>query len=94
MLLVGENDLSSAALSEVCAAVAGGVTVTHGMPLAVGIAAAVAVGMVVTFVEAQIVMFGVPSLIVTLGGMVILQGLLLVVLPPEFTIGIAGTPLA
>ena len=34
------------------------------------------------FAEALIIIFGVPSLIVTLGGMVILQGLLLVVLPP------------
>lgn len=94
VLLVGEIDLSSAALSGVCAAVAGTVVVINGMPLAVGIVAAVAVGMLVTFVEAQVIMFGVPSLIVTLGGMVILQGLILVVLPEEFTISIAGTPLA
>ncbi|HMM95796.1 hypothetical protein [Phycicoccus sp.] len=94
VLLVGEIDLSSAALSGVCAAVAGTVVVTHGLPLAVGIATAVVLGMVVTFVEAQVIIFGVPSLIVTLGGMVILQGLLLVVLPEEFTISIAGTPLA
>lgn len=94
VLLVGEIDLSSAALSGVCAAVAGTVVVINGMPLALGIAAAVVVGMAVTFIEAQIVRFGVPSLIVTLGGMVILQGLLLVVLPEEFTISIAGTPLA
>ena len=94
VLLVGEIDLSSAALSGVCAAVAGSVVVSQGMPLPAGIAAAVAVGMLVTFVEAQVIMFGVPSLIVTLGGMVILQGLLLVVLPEEFTISVAGTPLA
>ncbi len=94
VLLVGEIDLSSAALSGVCAAVAGTIVVTHGMPLPFGILAAVAVGMLVTFVEAQVIRFGVPSLIVTLGGMVILQGLLLVVLPVEFTISMAGTPLA
>ena len=94
VLLVGEIDLSSAALSGVCAAVAGTVVVGQGMPLPVGIAAAVAFGMLVTFVEAQVIAFGVPSLIVTLGGMVILQGALLVVLPEEFVISIAGTPLA
>jgi len=94
VLLVGEIDLSSAALSGVCAAVAGTFVVIHGMPLAVGIVAAVAFGMLVTFIEALVITFGVPSLIVTLGGMVILQGLMLVVLPEEFTISIAGTPLA
>ncbi|WP_170147744.1 sugar ABC transporter permease [Micromonospora phaseoli] len=94
VLLVGEIDLSSAVLSGVCAAVAAGLTVNSGLPLPVGIAAAVAAGMAVMFVQAQAVMFGVPSLIVTLGGMVILQGLILVVLPPEFTISVAGTPFA
>ncbi len=94
VLLVGEIDLSSAVLSGVCAAVAAGLVVNSGLPLAVGIAAGVVAGMAITFVEAQIIMFGVPSLIVTLGGMVILQGLILVVLPPEFTISVAGTPFA
>lgn len=94
VLLVGEIDLSSAVLSGVCAAVAAGLTVNSGLPLPVGIAAGVVAGMAVTFVEAQVIMFGVPSLIVTLGGMVILQGLILVVLPPEFTISVAGTPFA
>src|SRR5690606_34652569 len=45
-------------------------------------------------VEAAVIIFGVPSLVVTLGGMVILQGLILVVLPPEFTINVAGTSFA
>jgi D-xylose transport system permease protein len=94
VLLVGEIDLSSAVLSGVCAAVAAGLTVNSGLPLPVGIAAAVVAGMAVTFIEAQVIMFGVPSLIVTLGGMVILQGLILVVLPPEFTVSVAGTPFA
>jgi D-xylose transport system permease protein len=94
VLLVGEIDLSSAVLSGVCAAVAAGLAVNGGLPLPAAIAAAVALGMVVTFAEAQVIMFGVPSLIVTLGGMVILQGLILVVLPPEFTISVAATPFA
>jgi D-xylose transport system permease protein len=94
VLLVGEIDLSSAVLSWVSAAVAAGVVVNHGLPLPVGIAAGVLAGMAFTFVEALVIIFGVPSLIVTLGGMVILQGLILVVLPPEFTISVAGTPFA
>jgi len=91
---VGEIDLSSAALSGVCATVAANLAVNHGWALALAIAAAVGVGLAVVLVEAAIIIFGVPSLIVTLGGMVILQGLLLVVLPPEFTVSVGGTDYA
>jgi D-xylose transport system permease protein len=94
VLLVGEIDLSSAVLSGVCATVAANLAVKEEWPLAVAILLAVAVGVLVMFIEAQIVIFGVPSLIVTLGGMVILQGMLLVVLPPEFTVNVAGTEYA
>jgi D-xylose transport system permease protein len=94
VLLVGEIDLSVAALSGVCATVAANLSVNNGWPLAAGIAAGIVVGLVVVFIEAQIIIFGVPSLIVTLGGMVILQGLLLVVLPPEFTVSVGGTSYA
>ena len=45
-------------------------------------------------VQGVIVVFGVPSLIVTLGGMIVFQGLLLVVLPPEFTVSVAGSDYA
>jgi D-xylose transport system permease protein len=94
VLLVGEIDLSSAALSGVCATVAANLSVNHGWPLAAGLALGILVGLVVVLVEAQIVIFGVPSLIVTLGGMVILQGLLLVVLPSTFTVSVGGTSFA
>lgn len=94
VLLVGEIDLSSAVLSGVCAAIAAGLTVNSGLPLVVGIAAGIVGGMAFTFVEALVIMFGVPSLIATLGGMVILQGLILVVLPEEFTVSVAGTSFA
>ncbi|GIF23218.1 D-xylose transport system permease protein [Actinoplanes tereljensis] len=94
VLLVGEIDLSSAVLSGVCAAVAAGLCVNSGLPLPIAIGAAILAGMVITFIEALVITFGVPSLIVTLGGMVILQGLILVVLPPEFTVSVAGTPFA
>ncbi len=94
VLLVGEIDLSSAVLSGVCAALAAGLAVNSGWPLPIAIAAAIVAGMAITLVEALVITFGVPSLIVTLGGMVILQGLILVVLPPEFTVSVAGTPFA
>lgn len=94
VLLVGEIDLSSAILSGVCATVAANLAVREGWPLTAAVALAIVVGLTVTFIEAQVVIFGVPSLIVTLGGMVILQGMLLVVLPPEFTVNVAGTDYA
>ena len=55
---------------------------------------AVLLALGVVLVEAAIVIFGVPSLIVTLGGMVALQGLLLVVLPDTFTVSVGGTDFA
>jgi D-xylose transport system permease protein len=74
--------------------VAANLAVKEQWPLAAAIALAILVGMAVVFIEAQIIIFGIPSLIVTLGGMVILQGLLLVVLPPEFTVSVGGTDFA
>ena len=94
VLLVGEIDLSSAALSGVAATIAANLAVNHGWPLWRAIAMAVLVSLAVVLVEAGIVIFGVPSLIVTLGGMVALQGLLLVVLPETFTVSVGGTDYA
>lgn len=94
VLLVGEIDLSSALLSGVCATVTAQLAIKSDWPLWIAILGGVAVGLAFVLAEALIVIFGVPSLIVTLGGMVILQGLLLVVLPPEFTISIGGTEYA
>jgi D-xylose transport system permease protein len=94
VLLVGEIDLSSAILSGVCATVAATLAVNHGVSLVPALALAIAMGLVVALIESVVVIFGVPSLIVTLGGMVILQGLLLVVLPPEFTVNVGGSDIA
>lgn len=94
VLLVGEIDLSSAVLSGVCATVAANLAVNHGWNLYAALALALLVGVVAMLIQATIVVFGVPSLIVTLGGMVVFQGLLLVVLPPEFTVSVGGTEYA
>ncbi|WP_418059085.1 sugar ABC transporter permease [Pimelobacter simplex] len=94
VLLVGEIDLSSAMLSGVCATVTAQLAIKSEWPLWLAILGGVAVGLLFVLAEVLAVIFGVPSLIVTLGGMVILQGLLLVVLPPEFTINVAGTDYA
>jgi D-xylose transport system permease protein len=94
VLLAGEIDLSSAMLSGVCATVVANLAVTHGWSLIAALAVGAIVGMAAMFVQGLIVVFGVPSLIVTLGGMVVFQGLLLVVLPPEFTVSVAGSDYA
>ncbi|WP_418062409.1 sugar ABC transporter permease [Pimelobacter simplex] len=94
VLLVGEIDLSSAMLSGVCATVTAQLAIKSEWPLWVAILGGVAVGVAFVGAEVLAIIFGVPSLIVTLGGMVILQGLLLVVLPPEFAINVAGTDYA
>ncbi|TXL61353.1 sugar ABC transporter permease [Aeromicrobium terrae] len=94
VLLVGEIDLSSAILSGVCATVVANYAVTSGWNIYLALAAGIALGMIAMVIQAVIVVFGVPSLIVTLGGMVVFQGLLLVVLPPEFTVSVGGTDYA
>jgi D-xylose transport system permease protein len=94
VLLVGEIDLSVAALSGFCATIAARLAVGVGWPLPVAVAVAVAAGVVFALVESLAVIFGIPSLIVTLGGMVILQGALLVALPPEFSVSVGGTSFA
>jgi len=94
VLLVGEIDLSSAVLSGVCATVVANAAVSSGWSLWLALAAGIALGMTAMLVQSLIVVFGVPSLIVTLGGMVVFQGLLLVVLPPEFTVSVGGTDYA
>lgn len=91
VLLVGEIDLSSAALSGVVATIAARVVVDGHEPLAVGMIAAIIASMVVMAVEAMIVLAGLPSLIVTLAGMIALGGALLVALPSSFEVNLAGT---
>jgi D-xylose transport system permease protein len=94
VLLVGQIDLSSAALSAVAATICARLLVETGLPLVVAIAAAIAFAIAVTFVESLFVIYGVPSLIVTLGGMIMLQGGLLIALPPSFQVSLGGTSLA
>lgn len=94
VLLVGEIDLSSAALSGVCATIAANMAVNHGWPLGLALLLALLVAVVAMLAQAAVVIFGVPSLVVTLGGMVAFQGLLLKVLPSTFTVNVGGTTYA
>ena len=94
VLLVGEIDLSAAALSGVCATIAANQAVNHGWALAAALIFALVVGLFAMFIQAIVVAFGVPSLVVTLGGSIVFQGLLLDVLPPTFAVNVGGTRFA
>jgi D-xylose transport system permease protein len=94
VLLVGEIDLSSAALSGVAATIAANFAVNHGWHLWLALLLGLAVAVAAMLIQSAIVVFGVPSLVVTLGGMVVFQGLLLKVLPSTFTVNVGGTTYA
>lgn len=92
VLIVGEIDLSGAALGAVCATVTAQVAVNMGQSIWIALAVGIFVGMLIAGLEGLIIIFGVPSLITTLAGMTAMLGLLLVVLPEEFSISIGGNP--
>jgi D-xylose transport system permease protein len=94
VLIVGEIDLSGAALGAVCATIAARLAVGVGIPFWIALIIGIGCGIAVALLEGLITVFGVPSLITTLGGMVILEGALLVALPPEFQVNVGGTTYA
>ncbi len=92
VLLLGEIDLSVASLSAVCATVTASAIVVHHMSTGVGITLGLAAGVAFGLVQGLIIaMFGAPSLIVTLGGSLVLSGLLLVILPTSEQIPLGST---
>jgi D-xylose transport system permease protein len=94
VLLLGEIDLSVAGLSAVCATVTASAIVVHHLGTGVGIALGLAAGVAFGLVQGLIIsVFGAPSLIVTLGGSLVLSGLLLVILPTSEQIPLGATVL-
>ena len=92
VLVVGEIDLSGAALGAVCATIAAQIAVNMGQSIWIALAVGILSGVLIAGLEGLIIIFGVPSLISTLGGMTALLGLLLVVMPEEFSISLGGNP--
>ena len=81
VLLLGEIDLSVGAVSGLAAGVMAVLSVQHGWPPILGIAAGLAVGLAVGAFNGLIVTtFGIPSFVVTLAGLLGWQGALLWVL--------------
>ncbi|HYK85148.1 MAG TPA: inner-membrane translocator [Ktedonobacteraceae bacterium] len=101
VLLLGEIDLSLAAVSTLCAVVMAVMTERLGYPAGLAIIAALLTGALVGFVNGVFVaILRVPSFIVTLAGSIGYSGLLLLLLFPQSTLSInnpfidaiAGTP--
>jgi D-xylose transport system permease protein len=81
VLLLGEIDLSVGAVSGLSAAVMAVLSVNHGWNAYLAIAAAVAVGMTIGFLQGSLFSrFVVPSFVVTLAGLLAWEGALLQVL--------------
>lgn len=93
VLLLGEIDLSVAALSGVGAAIAGNLAVSAGWNPGLAIFAALGFGILWSLAQALIILYGAPSFIVTLAGSLALGGVLLGILPEAGQISLANSPL-
>lgn len=89
VLLLGEIDLSVGVVSGMCAAIMAVLTVRSGLPAPAAVGIALVAGFVVGAAQgAWITGFGVPSLIVTLSGLMTWQGSLLQVLGKTGTVNL------
>ena len=80
VLLLGEIDLSAAAMAGVCAALLA-VLLLGGTPAPLAILAAIALGVTMGLAQGVMVVFvGIPSFVVTLAGLLGFQGLMLKIL--------------
>jgi D-xylose transport system permease protein len=100
VLLLGEIDLSVGIVSGLCAAIMAVLNVQHGWDPYLSIAIALVAGAVIGVFQGSVVtVFGIPSFVVTLAGLIGWQGVLLWVLGETGTvnitdsaiIGLAGT---
>ena len=91
VLLHGELDLSCAASSAVSATIAAIFCINKGLPFIVGFAACIAFGALIGAVQGWIVtQFGAPAFIITMGGQMALEGLLLLLLSESTQISLVN----
>ena len=89
VLLLGEIDLSAAAVSGLAAGVTAVLSVRHGVPAVPAIAAGLAAGTAIGAFQGLVVTgFGIPSFVVTLAGLLGWQGALLAVLGQSGTVNL------
>jgi D-xylose transport system permease protein len=80
VLLIGEIDLSIGSVSGLAATLMAALNVKQGMPALLAIALALGCGLVIGLIHGAIIAaFGVPSFVVTLGGLIGWQGLQLLI---------------
>jgi D-xylose transport system permease protein len=91
VLLLGEIDLSVGAVSGLCAAIMAVFQVKHGWNPYLAIAAGVAAGTVIGFLQGSVFAYiGVPAFVVTLAGLLAWQGGLLYVLGDTGTVNLTN----
>lgn len=89
ILLLGEIDLSLAAVSQACAGICGVLIVRQGWPVSVALITAILVGTIIGLGNGFfIAILRIPSFIVTLAGSLAYAGLLLTVLLPQTTLSV------
>lgn len=93
VLLLGEIDLSVAALSGVAGSIAGNLAVNAGWDPILAVVVALVFGVLWALMQAVIVLYGAPSFIVTLAGSLALGGILLASLPDSGQISLSNSPL-
>lgn len=94
VLLLGEIDLSVAAISGTTSAIMAALYIQNGVAPWLAVAAALATGAGIELVVAVVTVFGPPSFIVSLGAQLIVNGMLLRILPKVGQFGLTDTPLA
>ncbi|GLQ57043.1 sugar ABC transporter permease [Devosia nitrariae] len=89
VLLLGEIDLSIGSMSGLASAIVGVLWVNSGMPLPIGIGAALATGVLMGCVYGFLLnRFGMPSFVSTLAGLLALLGFQLYILGPSGSINL------
>ena len=94
VLLLGEIDLSVAAIAGMTSAIMAALYVQNGVAPWLAITAAVASGAAIELCIAVVTVLGPPSFIVSLGAQLVVNGLLLRILPKVGQFGLTDTPIA
>ncbi len=94
VLLLGEIDLSAAAAAGVCAAIVAVLLERYDWPVVAAVAMGLVAGLLIGAVQSFFVaVAGVPSFVVTLAGLLALQGIMLMILGQQGTVNVNNSSL-